>query len=100
MPEFNAEVLHGLGREQAVVRLKEFVQQVRDQFGDQLDGAHGTWADNVLDFSLKAAGISITGTLTVDDTRAHVAGKLPIIAVPFRGMIEQRIVQQLETALT
>jgi hypothetical protein len=100
MPEFNAEVQHGLGREQAVDRLKEFVQQVRDQFGDQVEGADGTWADNVLDFSLKAAGMNITGKLTVEDTRAHVAGTLPMIAIPFRGMIEQRIVQQLETALT
>jgi hypothetical protein len=65
-----------------------------------VEGADGTWADNVLDFSLKAAGMNITGKLTVEDTRAHVAGTLPMIAIPFRGMIEQRIVQQLETALT
>ena len=100
MPEFKTEVPHGLGREQAVLRLKEFVQQVKVQFEDQVDGAHGIWAGNVLDFSLKAAGISITGRLTVEDTRAHVAGRLPIIAIPFRGVIEQRIAQQLESALT
>jgi predicted NBD/HSP70 family sugar kinase len=100
MPEFKSEVAHGLGREQAVDRLKKFVQQVRDQFEDQVETADGTWADNVLDFSVKAVGISISGKLTVEDTRAHVAGTLPIMAIPFRGMIEQRIAEQLETALT
>jgi hypothetical protein len=100
MPEFKTEVAHGLGQEQAVVRLKQFVEEVRDRFEDQVDDASGAWAGNVLDFSLVASGISISGQLTVEDTRARVAGNLPLIAIPFRGMIEQRIAQQLQTALT
>lgn len=100
MPEFKTEVPHGLGQDEAVNRLKGFVQQVRDRFQDQLDNADGAWVENVLDFSLMASGITITGKLTVEDSRAHVAGKLPIIAVPLRGMIERQIAQQLQTALT
>jgi hypothetical protein len=100
MPEFKTEVPHGLGKDEAVTRLKGFVEEVRDRFQDQLDNADGAWMENVLDFTLLASGITITGKLTVEETRAHVAGKLPIIAVPLRGMIERQIAQQLQTALT
>jgi hypothetical protein len=100
MPEFKTEVLHGLGQDVAVDRLKGFVERVQDRFRDQLDKADGAWADNVLDFSLSASGISIQGKLTVDETRAHVAGRLPLLAVPLRGMIERQIAQELQSALT
>jgi hypothetical protein len=100
MPEFKSEVAHGLGQEQAVVRLKQFVEQIRDRFEGQVDDASGAWADNVLDFSLVASGVSISGKLTVEESRARVDGNLPLIATPFRGMIEQRITEHLQTALT
>jgi hypothetical protein len=99
MPEFKAEVPHQLGRDEAVDRLKSFVEQVRDRFQDQLDDADGAWMDNVLDFTLNAAGLQITGKLTVEETRAHVAGQLPLMAIPFRGMIERQIASQLQSAL-
>ncbi len=99
MPEFKTEVAHLLGRDQAVDRLKEFVDQVQDQFQGQLDAADGAWEENVLDFSLKASGVSITGQLIVEETRARVAGNLPLMALPLRGFIERQIAQQLQTAL-
>jgi len=99
MPEFKTEVPHQLGKEEAVLRLKSFVEQVRDRFQDQLDNADGAWLDNVLDFTLNASGVRITGKLTVEETRAHVAGQLPLIAVPLRGMIERQIASQLQSAL-
>ncbi len=99
MPEFKTEVPHQLGKEEAVLRLKSFVEQVRDRFQDQLDNADGAWLDNVLDFTLNAAGVRITGKLTVEESRAYVAGQLPLIAVPLRGMIERQIASQLQSAL-
>ena len=100
MPEFKTEVPHQLGRDEAVSRLKGFVDSVRERFKDQLDHADGTWIDNVLDFSLKAAGVKVTGKLTVEETRACVAGQLPFIALPLRGMIERQIADELQSELT
>ncbi len=99
MPEFKTEVAHVLGRDQAVDRLKEFVDQVQDRFQGQLDAADGAWAGHVLDFSLKASGVSISGQLIVEENRARVAGKLPLMALPLRGLIERQIAQHLQTAL-
>lgn len=100
MPEFRTEVPHGLGQDQAVTRLKGFVEQVLEKFKDQLDGADGDWVGNVLDFSLKAAGVTITGQLTVDESAARVSGRLPLLALPMRGVIERQIAEQLESALS
>jgi hypothetical protein len=99
MPEFRTEVAHQLGQEEALGRLKKFVDKVRAKFDDQLDDAEGSWTENILDFTLKAAGLKITGKLTVDDQSARVNGQLPFLAVPMRGMIERQIAEELQSEL-
>jgi hypothetical protein len=100
MPEFRTEVPHQLGQHQAVERLKNFVDEARDRFRDHLQKADGNWNGNVLDFSLHASGITVTGQLTVEDAIARVRGKLPFLALPMRGMIEKRIADQLRSELS
>ena len=99
MPAFGTVVAHALGQSQALDRLKGFVQEVRDQYGDQVSDAQGDWTDNVLDFSLTTLGMTIRGTLTVDEEAAHVKGHLPLAAAFFRGQIERQIADELQKAL-
>ncbi len=100
MPEFRTEVTHQLGEGPAVERLKGFVEDTRDRFQDHLQKAEGTWRGNVLEFSLKASGFTVTGQLTVEDAVARVQGQLPLLAAPLRGMIEQKIAEQLRSELS
>jgi hypothetical protein len=99
MPSFGTVVSHALGQSQALDRLKSFVQEVRDQYGDQVSEAKGDWQDNVLDFSLTTLGLTIKGTLTVEEAAARVAGHLPLAAAFFRGQIERQIADELQRAL-
>ncbi len=100
MPEFRTEVAHQLGEGPAVERLKGFVEDARRRFQDHLQKAEGAWRGNVLEFSLKAAGFTVTGQLTVEEAVARVQGQLPFLAVPMRGIIEQRIAEQLRSELS
>ena len=100
MPEFRTEVSHELGQHEALERLKNFVEEARDRFRDHLQKAEGMWNGNVLDFSLHASGVTVTGQLTVDDAAARVRGKLPFLALPMRGMIERKIAEQLQSELS
>lgn len=99
MPTFRTEVPHQLGQQQAVARLKQFLDQVRDEYKDLVSSLQGTWAENVLTFSLQTYGFQIDGTLTVGEESALLAGQLPLAASVFRGKIEQSIASTLRREL-
>lgn len=99
MPAFRAEVPHSLGQPEATSRLKTFIESVRQRFADQISAADGAWNENVLDFAMSTNGITIKGTLTVEHGTARVEGHLPLLAMPFRGMIERSIAGELSEAL-
>ncbi len=100
MPTFSAEVPHQLGSEQATQRLRQFIDQAREQYRDVVSDVQGSWSDNLLTFSFKSYGFKIDGTLTVGETTARVVGNMPFAAVPFRGKIEQSIAAELRRELT
>ena len=100
MPGFSTEVPHDLGQEEATKRLKDFVDRARERFGAQVSAMDGAWTDSVLNFSLTAMGITITGSLAVEDTAARVNGQLPLAAMPFRGKIEESIAAEIKQELS
>ena len=100
MPNFSTEVPHTLGQEEAISRLKTFVDKVAERFQDQVKDMEGTWNDNQLDFSFSTYGFKIAGVVTVEDDVVRLEGQLPFAAVAFRGKIEQSIHSELERALS
>jgi hypothetical protein len=100
MPAFSTEVSHQLGQEQAVARLKRFLDQARDEYKEFVTHLDGDWTDNILTFSLHTYGFQIDGTLTVDDQAARLSGQLPLAASLFRGKIEQSIAAALRRELS
>ena len=99
MPSFNTEVLHELSQEQAIDRLKGFLDRVKEHYKDQVSRLEESWADNVLSFSMTTYGIKIDGSLTVEEERVAVAGSLPFIALPYKGRIQDSITSELKKAL-
>jgi hypothetical protein len=99
MPAFRAEVPHSLGQPEATSRLKDFIESVQQRFADQISAVDGAWNENVLNFAMSTNGITIKGTLTVEHGTARVEGHLPMLATPFRGMIERSIAGELSQAL-
>lgn len=100
MPEFNTEISHGLGKEQATEKLKTFLDKVSEKYKDQVSELEGEWADNVLNFALTTFGFKIDGVLTVEEDVARLSGKLPFAAAMFKGKIESSIASELEKALS
>ena len=85
------QIPHALGREEATRRIKEQIPKVRDQVPD-LDEQ---WQDHTLTFHFTAMGFKVGGTLAVEDTAANLDVDLPLAAMMVKGMIEQRIRQEL-----
>lgn len=99
MPAFRAEVSHSLGQEEATQRLKGFMDEVQKRFADDISAVDGAWTDHVLNFSLCTNGITIKGALSVEADTARVEGHLPLLATPFKGLIEKSIANELAQAL-
>ena len=99
MPAFKVEVPHNLTQDEVTQRLKTFVQQSMQQYQQHLKSADGDWNGNVLSFSVTAAGMSVNGTMTVEEKEVHVDGQLPMLALPFRSAIQNAIASELKKAL-
>jgi monoamine oxidase len=99
MPTFTTEVTHQLSQQEAMVRLDNLIQQVAQKFEQQLSAVDCTWTSNVLGFSLTTKGVTVKGTMTVHANVVQVHGKLPLVALPFRGTIQQSLAQELTQAL-
>ena len=99
MPKFNTEVAHQLGQEEAILRLKGFMDKVQEQYKDQVSSVEGNWEEHVLTFALSTFGFKIDGRLDVQEDKVQLDGTLPFAAVAFRGKIETSIAAELTKAL-
>ena len=95
MPKLSMETPHELGREEAARRLKEKFSAARDTYSAQVSDLHEQWDDHTLTFSFKAVGMSIAGTVAVEDSAVKLDTALPLAVMMFKGMIEKRIREEL-----
>lgn len=93
MPRYRTEVAHTLGRAEALARLKALAERAGGAYN-----LKGTWSENTFDFSLKAQGVGLRGTLTVEPDVLKFDGRLPLLAMPFRNWIPRVLKKGLEQA--
>lgn len=99
MAGFSTKVSHPLDKQTAVAKLTGLMDAMRTKYKDVASDVEGTWADNVLNFSLRVMGFNIQGKVTVEDKEATVEGQLPLAASMFRGRIEESIKSEMEREL-
>lgn len=99
MAGFNAAVPNPVGQPRAVELLKSFIEQMRSQYGDQVEDLEGEWIAEQLRFSFTTMGFDIKGNLFVEEKEVRIQGTLPMMAVMFRGTVEQRIKDELNKLL-
>lgn len=92
-------VPHQLGQEAARERVETFLVNVQRDYAALVSQVSGQWNGNALAFAFVASGLSISGTLEVQESAAVVDGSLPLAAAFFRGQIERNIREQLQRLL-
>ena len=95
MPQLNMETSHALGREEALRRLKEKISRVKDTYHSRVSDLYDEWREDTLSFAFKAVGMEFAGTVTVEASAVKLSTKLPFAAMMFKGVIEQRIREEL-----
>jgi hypothetical protein len=95
MPRLTMQTDHQLGRVEAVRRLKEKFAESRERFGSQVNDLTEEWDGHMYTFGFRAMGMKVAGTITVEDSAVSLAAELPLAAMLVKGMIEQRIREEL-----
>ena len=95
MPKLSMDIPHSLGQEEATQRLKKQLETVRGTAND----LHEQWDGNTMTFRLDAMGMKIEGTMAVEASVVRVHVDLPFAAMMVKGMIEQRMRQELTKIL-
>ncbi len=91
---------HALGRAEARRRLQEKLDAIRETYGHQASELREAWDENTLSFGFKARGMTIDGTMVVEDDEVHLSAEVPFGVVLFKRRIENRIRTELGTLLT
>jgi len=99
MPKINIDIPHNHGQDASLEKLKTFLDRVKQKYADKVSALDGEWNANVLNFALTTFGITIKGTLTVEETVAKFVGDIPFAAMMFKGQIEKGIREELEKCL-
>lgn len=100
MPKLNAQVSNGLGKEKAKEKLDYMVDRMRRDYADKVQDLEGSWEQDTLSISFVAMGFKITSDVAVSETVVIVESQLPLAAMPFKGMVQTRLVTTLEQMLS
>ncbi len=96
----NVELNHSLKQDEALKRIKGLLNKLKNDYGSMVSELSERWNDNVAEFSFKAMGMMVEGTILVTDSVVGLDAKIPLAALPFKSTIEQKIKDEAEKLLS
>ncbi len=91
---------HTLGATEALKRLQDFAEKLKQQYASEIEEASEQWNGNTGEFILKAKGIKVKGLIKVTDNNVEIESKVPLILKPFQSQIENLIKDELRKLLS
>jgi len=95
MPKLEIKVTHELTQQEALVRIKKVLPELKVQHADRISNIEESWSGNTGNFKFKVSGFKVSGSLLVEDTYVLIKGEIPFLALPFKGQIEDIIKQKV-----
>ncbi len=99
MPKISMAIPHSLTTDEAVQRLRTRFEELMQEHGEQIDDFESQWQDSSITYGFKTYGVHVKGAVTVELEQVQVDTELPMLAMMFKGMIQQRIHSELSRAL-
>ncbi|HEY4641997.1 MAG TPA: polyhydroxyalkanoic acid system family protein [Thermoanaerobaculia bacterium] len=84
-------VPHHTTREEAKRKVEERMSNLEKQYGHYATDIDKQWDGDRLTFSVKARGMTGSGSLEITDSEVILDGKLPLMARPFESRIKSTI---------
>jgi len=89
-------VEHNFTQETAIDCAENIFKNLSEKFKDEFSNLKQGRNDNIIDFSFKVRGMSISGEITITENKVSVESRLPFAARMFQGMIENKIKENAE----
>ncbi|MBQ3619474.1 MAG: polyhydroxyalkanoic acid system family protein [Bacteroidales bacterium] len=93
------KVDHQYSQDVALEKMKHFFEQMKREHGDKVSDLKEEWNGNSGDYACKFNGMSLNGHIDVNEHDITLNGKLPLFAMPFKGVIESTIRAAVQNAL-
>ena len=90
-------VPHHTTKEEARKIVDRRLGELLGQYAHYLSESQTNWSGDRLDFTGKAKGFNVNGSLEVTDSEVIVDGKLPLIAKPFESRIKSTVEREAES---
>lgn len=100
MPKLNTQVANSLGKEKAKEKLDYMAERMERDYGDKVKNMERVWEEDTLNISFEAMGFKIKSILSVSEDAVDVESHLPLAALPFKGMVQTRMVDTLKKMLS
>jgi putative polyhydroxyalkanoic acid system protein len=91
MPTLEMTINHNLPQQEALQRIKKLLSETKRDHGDKIQDLKETWNGNEGNFSFKAQGFDISGTLSVEASSVELKAKIPFAVSLFKGQITKAI---------
>lgn len=99
MPSLDMTIPHDLEKDEALMRIKRMLVQLKQEKGDMIEDLREDWDENSCKFSFVVMGSSISGTFENGDNEVRISADLPFAASLFKGKIESVIREKAEELL-
>ena len=86
-------------RQSAKDKAEGLLPQLLERHGDSISNARHLWRGDEMEFSFRAKGVNVTGTLRITDTEVVLDVKLPWTAKLFEGVLRSNVEQELDQIL-
>ena len=100
MPKLSVAVPHNLSKEEATERLQNRFQQLQEKHGEQVKDFQSEWDGHRLRCSFSTLGVNVRAAVTVEPSQVTIDTELPLLAMMFKGTIEQQIRSELGQVLS
>lgn len=99
MHNLSVSVPHSLEKAEAESRISSLLSELKEQHGSRISELQESWEEDRTLFSFRLMGMPVTGQLQVDPCQVTLEGVMPPLAVPFRSVIEQAILEKARELL-
>lgn len=88
---------HHTTRAKARTLVEQRLRDAETQYGPMASDLHWEWRGDTLHVAVKTRGMSLKGTLEINDTDVVFEGQLPLLARPFESRIRQTVEREAES---
>ncbi len=99
MPTLRTEVTHSLPVADAVLRLRGLASRLRARHAGRIDDVDEWWGRDRGELRLTLSGVRVKADVDVQADRVCVRAEVPLLALAFRGAIEDAVRSEIRTCL-